>query len=170
MIGKNGATKIVAEAELLRLVLCGHTLRECAAVMRAGYQNIRKMAKEPSFLLQLREHSGEIADRLTEELTHTQVEMAKRLEEASEIALENMLRMATTMDDGTLKYKICQDLLDRDPRASRTKRLEASTTHDFISPMVLMHAAATAKEIEQYEQRKLDGNVFSPTPDSPANS
>jgi hypothetical protein len=79
------------------------------------------------------------------------------LEDASEAALEEMMAMMGELQTNGLKVKICQDLLDRDVRASRTKRLQADGTvhHDFISPAVLLHAAATAKELERFAGPKL---------------
>jgi hypothetical protein len=140
------------------LMLMGLTLPECAQHMKMSIHCIRLHARKPEFLLLLKEHSSEIAKRLVDELSTSQVEMAQKLEEASAAALEEMLGMMGELQTGQLKVKVCQDLLDRDPKSSRTKRVDVTGTmsHDFISPAVLIHAAATAKEIEQFQSRKGD--------------
>lgn len=149
-IGCSPASKMIADEELLRLLLLGMTVREAAGHMRSSYGRCCKVARSPQFLLRLREQSGEIAKRMVDELSTTQIEFAHRLEEASAQALEEMMSMMDELETpSNLKYKIAQDLLDRDPRASRTKRLEASATHEFINPEVLQRAATAAREISR---------------------
>jgi hypothetical protein len=157
LIGRTEATRAVAEAELLKYLLIGFTLKEACQQMKCAYGTVRKLAKEPVFLLKLKEQSGEIANRLVDELSRSQVEMAQRLEEASSIALDEMLAMMGELPQGNLKYKICQDLLDRDPKSSRTKRMDltGNMSHQFINPAVLIHAAATAKEIEKFQSPQI---------------
>jgi len=160
LVGRTEATRTIVEAELLRFLLIGFTLKECCQQMKCAYGTVRKVARSPEFLVKLREQSNEIAERLTTELASSQVDFARKLEEASEAALEEMLAMMGEIPNASaLKYKICQDLLDRDARASRTKRLEANTnmTHDFISPAILIHAAATAKELERFQPKLIEG-------------
>ncbi len=152
------ARATIKQEELLRLLLTGFTLKECATQMKCNYNTIRLHAKKPEFLLQLREHSGEMAKRLVDELSTSQIEMAQKLEEASATALEEMMSMMGELTGpSTLKLKVCQDLLDRDPKSSRTKRMDitGSMSHDFISPAVLIHAAATAKELEQFQRKQV---------------
>jgi hypothetical protein len=156
MVGRTEATRAVVEAELLRHLLIGLTIKEASGMMRASYQQCRKIARTPEFLVRVREHSSEIAQRLTEELANSTMDFAKKLEAASEKALDEMMEMMDGIEGASqLKMRICQDLLDRDARASRTKKLDVHAAHDFISPAVLLHAAATAKEIDQYQQKKL---------------
>lgn len=168
-IGKGTTSQMVAEAELLQCVLVGMTLREASESMRASYWKIRKIARQPDFLLKVKEHSAEVAQRMCDELVTSQVDMAKKLEAASEAALEEMLQMmGESPNTSALKFKIAQDLLDRDPRSSRTKRIESTGTmhHDFISPAVLVHAAATAKELERFARPQVtngDGSPDNPT-------
>lgn len=147
--------RIVRDEELCRYLLMGLTLPEVAAHLKCAVHTVRMHARKPEFLLLLKEHSGEIAKRLTEELSTSQIEMAQKLEEASAAALEEMMLMMNELGTGQLKVKVCQDLLDRDPKSSRTKRMELTGTmsHDFISPAVLIHAAATAKEVEAFQKK-----------------
>jgi hypothetical protein len=162
-IGGAPSTRIVRDDELLRLLLTGFTVKEASQHMRAGYITLCKVARSPEFLLKIKEHSGEIAKRLVEELSTSQVEMAQKLEDASSAALDEMIVMMNELPQSGLKVKICQDLLDRDPKSSRTKRLDIGGTlkHDFINPAILIHAAATARELEVFQAKKgelTDGN------------
>lgn len=141
------ASKLVRTEELMRLLLCGHMLKECAIHMRLSYWTVRNYAKDPAFMTQLREKSTEIYARLDAELAANKEDMKEKLERASEEALEMMIELART-STGVIKLKSCQDLLDRDTRVSRTKRIEGDTTHDFISPLFLVHAAKVGREID----------------------
>jgi hypothetical protein len=164
----HAARRVVANEELMRMLLMGLTLREISRQTGMGYNTVRFRAREPEFLLKLKEHSGEIAQRLVDELSTNIVEMAQKLEDASALALEEMLKMMGELENPSqLKLKVCQDLLDRDPKSSRTKRMDITGTmsHDFISPAVLIHAAATAKELESYQRKQVEnGNGSSDNP------
>lgn len=150
MIGKDPASGIVSEEELLRLMLQGFTMRESAMYMRASYSKIRKIAKQPEFLLKLREHSKEIGDRLVDEISRTQLEFTQRLEQASEDALEEMVAMMKDPAvNNHVRFRAASDLMDRDPRSSKTQKIQGHVDHQFINPAVLLHAAATAKEMER---------------------
>jgi hypothetical protein len=153
---RSPARAMVRDEELMRLLLMGFTLPECAAQLKVTHYTVRYHSRKPHFLIMLKEHSNEIAKRLVDELSTSQVEMAQRLEEASAAALEEMMLMMNELGTNGLKVKICQDLLDRDPKSSRTKRLDVTgaMSHQFINPAVLIHAAATAREVEQFQERK----------------
>jgi len=157
-IGRTAITNEAFESELLQCLLVGMTLREASGTMRASYWKIRKAAKQPVFLLKVKEHSGEIAQRMMDELVTSQVDMAKKLEEASQVALDEMMAMMADLDQPSkLKVNICQDILDRNPQSSRTKRMDltGAMSHEFINPAVLIHAAATAKELEKFTTPQL---------------
>lgn len=142
------AAKLVKREELMRLLLCGHMLKECAAQMHMSYYTVRAYAKDPEFLLQLREKSAEIYKRLDAELASSKEDMRERLERASEAALEQLVEMAGSAT-GMLKFKVLQDLLDRDTRVSRTHRVEGDMKHDFISPLFLAQASRVARELDE---------------------
>jgi len=141
------AAKLVRQEELMRLLLCGHMLKECAAHMRMSYWTVRNYAKDPLFLSQLREKSNEIYRRLDAELLSSKEDMKEKLERNSEEALEYMMELART-STGVIKLKACQDILDRDTRVSRTKKIDSDVDHNFISPLFLVHAAKVGREID----------------------
>jgi hypothetical protein len=135
---------------LIQLLITGYSLKEAAAELKIGYYAAKQTARQPQFILDIRAKSEEIGRRLAEEMASTTLEMAQKLEEASAMALEEMVKMMGEIEGpNRLKMNICQDLLDRDPKSSRTKRLDVtgSMDHSFITPAFLIHAAATAREI-----------------------
>jgi len=159
------ASRQVLEDELLGLLLQGFSLNECIGLAHASYPTIRKVARTPEFLAKVKDKSEGIAEKLCEELAVGRLTFAKRLEEASEKALDEMMGMLDELD-GQPRFKIavCQDLMDRDVRASRKTQQRTEVTHDFISPAVLIHAAATAKELKEYQEKRLgNGNPGHPS-------
>jgi hypothetical protein len=152
-LGRSAATQGVREEMLLKLLLMGFTVKEASGQMKYSYQSLCKISRQPEFLVKLRGLSGEIAQRLIEEMSMNTVEFAKKLEEASAAALDAMIKMMDDLEKhgpSKLRMQIAQDLLDRDARSSRTKRLDigGQVNHDFISPQVLLHAASVAREVE----------------------
>lgn len=141
------AARLVKRDELMRLLLCGHMLKECAIHMRLSYCTVRSYAREPEFLAQLREKSNEIYKRLDAELVASKEDIKERLERNSEEALEYMMEIARS-STGMIKLKACQDVLDRDSRVSRTRKIDVDEKHDFISPLFLVHAAKVGREID----------------------
>lgn len=148
------AAKLVREEELLRLLLSGYMLRECAVQLHLSYNTVRKYAAEPGFMTQLRGMSQTIFERVDAELKSTKEDILERIEKASDLALVEMERLVQAGGSDMVRLKAAQDLMDRDTRLSRTKRLEGHTGHEFLNPMTLRHIASVAKEVDQFESRR----------------
>jgi hypothetical protein len=142
------AVKLVREEQLLRLLLAGYMLRECAVQMKISYRTVRLYAHDTGFLMKLKSLSKEIYARVDGELQANADDIMSKLESYSMEALDEMMELARA-EKGMTKLKACQDIMDRNPQVSRTKRIEATNDHNFISPLFLVHAAATAKEVER---------------------
>ena len=157
------AAKLVKTQELMRCLLTGLTLRECATQLRISYFTVKKYAKEPDFLQELKSLSSSVYERLDRELSVQKEQILERLEQASADALERLVEiMNDPQANKMVQFKAAQDLCDRDPRISRTKRVESQQDVRFINPAVLLHAAATAREVEEYRERQKelgDGNA-----------
>jgi hypothetical protein len=138
----------VREDELLRLLLAGHMMKECAVHVQLSYKTVRDYAREPKFLERLRELSAEVYERVDAELKNSKDTIVSRLEQMSENALEEMYTMALALPHGVTKMKALQDILDRDTRVSRQRKVEATTAHSFVDPLFLIHAAGSARELE----------------------
>ncbi len=150
------AAKMIRQDELLRLLMAGYMLKECATHLDLAYWTVRKYASQPEFLVKLRELSANVFERVDAELKHSKESIMEKLEKASDKALTKMESLLDRSDAGPmLQFKVAQDLLDRRGEVSRTKRVEASVDqkHAFVNPLLLIHAAKTAKEVDDYNER-----------------
>lgn len=146
------ATKFVRRQELMRLLLAGHMLKECAKHLGMHYYTVRKYAREPEFLAELRSYSKEIYERVDAELKATKDDITERLEQASDTALDTIIQMMTTSSSDAIKLKAAQDILDRDGRASRTSRVESEQTRTVhITREDLTRFVTAADEIDRSE-------------------
>lgn len=149
------AAKLVRKEELLRLLLTGHMLKECGPFLNLSYPTVCTYARDPNFLSQLKEQSMEIFRRVDEELTASKMNILSRLEEASDNALRVMEEIMNGAKSDMVRLKAAQDIMDRDGRVSRTRRIEGSQSHEFLNPLTLIHAAKTAREVEEYREPEL---------------
>lgn len=155
----HAATLVVRDEEFMRYLLQGLTVKECAIHLGYSYVTMCKQARRPEFLVKLKELSGEIYERIDDELSTTKTEIMQRLEQASEAALEEMIKLATDAKDSKIRFMASQDLMDRDSRVSRQKKMdvEGHHHHEFIDPLTLIHVAKVAREMDSHEQRQLPG-------------
>lgn len=162
------ATILVQDNELLHYIMAGCTVHEIAEQVGKSYWTIQKRCRRPEFLLLVKEKSEEMYSRLSTQLVRTKEAAIQRLEEASEQALEEMIAMMDQLEaPSKLKADIARDLLDRDSRFSRATKTKVETTHDFISPAVLMHAAVSARELETALKGKQLGDAGGDTGHTP---
>jgi phosphoribosylaminoimidazole carboxylase (NCAIR synthetase) len=154
------ATKMVRTEELMRLLLAGYMMKECAKQMSMNYATIRKYASEPSFMAQLKELNSEVYSQVDSELKLNKAQITERLEDISEKALDTLESLLDATAPAPIRFKAAQDLLDRNPQVSRTKKIEADTKHNFLNPLHLVHAAQAAQEMDEYKPKQIgDGNA-----------
>jgi hypothetical protein len=152
----HSAAKMVREEELMRLLMCGHMLKECAIHLHMSYRTVREYARQPEFMRKLKEMSAAIYERVDAELKDSKDGITARLEAYSEQALEEMMELARTCTNPVVKLKANQDIMDRDTRLSRTRKIEASQSHSFVDPLFLVHAAGVAKELDAKKLEQAD--------------
>lgn len=145
--------RTVKEEELLRLLAAGSDLRMAATELKLSYWTVRKYASTPEFLENLKSMNLQVWSAVDAELQNSKTTKIQRMEQASEIALEQMLTLATKAKSEAVRMKAAQDLMDRDPEISRTKRVEGSSEHSFMNPLTLALAAKVAREEEIYAGR-----------------
>lgn len=150
------AAKFVKEQELMRLLLAGYMVKEAAAQLQLSVWTVRKYARQPEFLLKLKQCSAEIYERVDAELSAQRTGLVERVDAAADRALTVMEHLMDNAKKEELKFKAAQDVLDRAPEVSRTRKIDstAKQEHSFLNPMVLMHAAATAQEVAAYNEQK----------------
>jgi hypothetical protein len=142
------AAQLVRKDELMRLLLAGHMLKECAVFLKLSYGTVREYARQPEFLQQLKGLSLRIYENVDRELASNKDGITARLEAFSEEALEEMMKLARE-SGGIVKLKACQDLMDRDTRISRQRKIEATQNHQFMNPLELQHIAMVAREVDR---------------------
>lgn len=145
------AAKMVREEELLRLLLTGLTLKECAPMLSLHVSTVRNYARAPLFLQKLRDLSTVVYERVDAELQARTDVITERLQEASAAALEEMIKLAKEGKQEGIRLKASQDLMDRDSRISRTRKIEGTQEHAFMNPLQLQHMAMTARQVDQAE-------------------
>lgn len=143
----------VRDEEMMRLFCQGLTMADVARVTGWSYATIMKACRREVFMMKLKEFNQEVWSRIDEELKANRYDVVKRLEEAAAEALEEMQRLAVGGNSEMVRLKASQDLMDRDVRISRTKRVEGSGQSPQINIQVLQAAAQAMKE----EQRYLEG-------------
>lgn len=128
--------------------MIGYSLKECADMMDLHVSTVRGYARQPLFLEKLKGMSKVVYERVDEELKARTDSIVERLQAASFEALEEMVKLTKSPNEH-IKLKAAQDLMDRDGRVSRTRRLEADTKHSFLSPLELVHMAQTARQVDE---------------------
>ena len=146
------ANRQVYRDELQRLLLARYRLKECARIQKLSYSTVRKYASDPAFLESLKLLSKEVYSEVDEELRLSSESLTSRIEDASARALERLTQLIESSNEG-IALKASANILDRNPEVSRTSKLEAE--HKVkLDPVFLVHAAATAREVDHYEQTR----------------
>lgn len=152
------AAKTVREEKLLRLLLTGYMMRECAKMLQVSYATVRKYASDEEFLRKLKEMSMSIYEEVDSELKLNASQVTQRIDELSDKALDTLETLLAS-DKDIVKLKAADSILDRNPESSKQKKVEQTTNTRFLDPLHLIHAAKTATEVDEYENRKLTGGT-----------
>lgn len=155
------APKLVKTEELLNLLLLHIPLKQCAERLSLSYFTIRKYASEPEFLDKLQSLSRSIFDEVVIDLKTERKTLQERMTEASDKALTKLESLLESAQE-TVSLKAADSILDRTAETARNRKIEGNMTGRFtIDPVLLMHAAATAQEIQTPPQNK----ALPPKPD-----
>jgi hypothetical protein len=150
--------QMVKREELVRLTLAGFSLKESSRQLGVTYQTVLKYAKQDEFLSELKVLSAEMYSRIDNELRASRDYLSERLSEASNAALETLVGLLEPTVNENIRFKAAQDLLDRNPEVSRTKKIDATHSHAFMNPLHLIHAAQTAAELDGVDISKKLGS------------
>lgn len=142
----------VFEQEILRCLLAKMTIKDIAPTVGLDATTVRKYVKEPRFREMLRQKYPEVYARVDGFLAEQADSIQALLEENSRKALDRLSSLIES-DNENIALKASQDSLDRFSETSKVQKVEAEH-HLKIDPTFLIHAAATAKEVEQFEEKK----------------
>lgn len=147
------AVRMVRKEELMRLLLAGYMLKECAQQLQVSYHTACAYARQPEFMVELKELSSSVYARVDEELRCSKEQITQRLEVFADKALAELEKMlfsdnaAERVTNPALRAKICMDALDRNSATAKNKKVETDNRH-HIDPITLMHAARVAQEMD----------------------
>lgn len=127
-------------------------------MLQVSYATVRKYASDEEFLRKLKEMSVLIYEQVDSELKLNASQVTQRIDELSDKALDTLETLLAS-DKDLIKLKAADSILDRNPESSKQKKIEQTTNTRFLDPLHLIHAAKTANEVEEYEQRKLTGGA-----------
>lgn len=103
---------------------------------------------DPEFCKLLKGTNEAIFLEATREIRDKQEGFLLKASRLAEDALNEMEALLNESPSETVRFKVAQDLLDRDPRISRTKRVEGSGLKVQIDIKTLQLASLAAREIE----------------------
>ncbi len=145
----SAAACMLVEEKIVRLLSEGANVKEIASVLGLTTPYVIRYVRRPRLLKRLYNFNKEAFDNLQEEYKASKEAITERLEEASLLALEELIELATGSKSDVVRYKASQDILDRNPTVSRTKRLEGgAVSNTFMNSQVLMQMAAVARELD----------------------
>ena len=148
---QSAAACMLLEEKIVRLLSEGANVREIANVLGLTTVYVSRYVRRPRLLKRLYDFNKEAFDNLQEEYKVSKEAITERLEEASLLALEELIELATGSKSDVVRYKASQDILDRNPQVSRTKRLEGgAVSNTFMNSQVLMQMAAVARELDTH--------------------
>jgi hypothetical protein len=144
--------KELRQEELLRLLLAGYKLKEAAAYLKVTPWTVYRYLRETEFMNALKAANEEIWAQVDAEIKGNKIGIVQRAEEAAQDALEEMIKLAKGARQEGVRFKAAQDLMDRDTRISRTKRVEGEGDRRPILNAVFLQQAVAAMREEEVVQ------------------
>ena len=166
-MGVSTPVMVVREEEMLRHLASGMSLKDLAGQMGLSYQTVLRYAKREGFLIRLREYNSKLWERVDNEIQLTKgQDLAKRLEEAADEALDNMMALANGAKSEQVRLKANMDILDRSVGGTKVKHAAASqSAMPQINIAVLQQAARTMQEEQAFfAKRQEEQNLIDLTP------
>jgi hypothetical protein len=145
----NETSQAMRQDEVMRYLLMRHSLKEISLVTGLSYQTVRNYCSDPHFQNRLRDHSREIFTEVIKQVGAKEVGLHERINELSTAALDKLEKLIQQEEHPGLALKACDSVLDRNEVTARNKKVETENRHHFVDPLMLVHAATTAQELEQ---------------------
>src|SRR5215471_433350 len=138
---------------IARMVIAGQTLKQAAATLGVHYNTVRLDAKTPLFretLERIHEQSREKAEEmLTEAVVDVVAELRRGAEKAARVMSSKLL---DSQNENTV-FRAASDLLDRDERSSKRRKMTVHNVHEILTPELLIRAARVAREAQEAEEQ-----------------
>jgi hypothetical protein len=129
---------------LLRMMVEGVTMKECAKRLGCSYWSVARLTKDEDFMKRLKELNVKVFGELDEELKKKALATHEKIQEVSDDALNKLLDLMESADSEVVQMRCAQDLLDRNPDTSKTKKIEKTTKNLTLSAEFL-HLVETSE-------------------------
>jgi len=143
--GKNTPSYFADKEAFLRMCGQGMEMKECARVLGRSVGALsRWMRTDPEFLPRLKELNVHMYERIDAQIKARAEEVVTRINKASDEALDKLLDLMDHADSEVVQMRCAQDLLDRNPDTSKTKKIEKTTKTLHLSAEFL-HLVETSE-------------------------
>lgn len=157
--------------ELVRMIINGTPKAECARVLGLHQNTILNWTNEdPVFKLKLARTRAKMDNDAAAMVNARAAEGLSSIEGMIEAAtLKALERIVEKLDSKNehIQLKAAVDLLDRNPKTSKTKKVQTTAIHAIVTPDALAMAARTARELDENYQvgRAIEAVVLSDSDD-----
>lgn len=135
--------------EIIAVLLEEKSIRAACVRLHMNSWTLRRYyLRNKEFCDLLRKANEELFLSYVSQIQESQANVVARREELAEAALDEMERLLHESDSEHVRFKVSQDLLDRDPRWSRTKRIEGTGVPVVVNFQTVQLAAQAAREID----------------------
>lgn len=143
--GANQSNEI-AKAMLVRLLAQGLTLKECSVALHRHMFTIRAWAREDWVREKLRSINDLAFQKIDGELKAKAETTFVRIQEVSDEALNKLLDLMENADSQVVQMRCAQDLLDRNPETSKTRKVEKTERAVHIDATFIQLAQEADRE------------------------
>lgn len=154
LMGNSANAIEVRQQEMVRLLLEGHKLQDIADHLGTAYNTILHWIRIPTIHKQIQEMKAELMEQLDEEMMQRIHSKSQVIDEMGWKALE---RLQGILQDPTahpsIVMKVAQDILDRDPVVSKTRKVDITERKVILKSEDLLSAVAALKEIEDRQKQ-----------------
>jgi len=140
----NKAARMAQQEVVLRLLASGIPIHEVAKQTKTSGVTIAKWFRDPGMAERLKELNEMVWADLDAQLKVRATRTFERIQEASDEALDKVLELMHSADSEVVQMRCAQDILDRDPDTSKTKKVEKTTKHLTLSAEFL-HLVETSE-------------------------
>src|SRR5215468_441939 len=133
----NTSKEIARQARIesiARMVIAGQTMKQAAATLGVHYNTVRLDAKTPLFRETLKRIREESRAKAEEVLTEAVVDVVAELRRGAEKAARVMSSTLLHSQNENIVLKAAADLLDRDERSSKHRKLTVHSDRPLFTP------------------------------------
>ncbi|MEE8598292.1 MAG: hypothetical protein V3S69_02020 [Dehalococcoidales bacterium] len=150
--------------ELLRLLLSGHRVKECAVLLRTSPWTLRRDIRNEYFEERLQQLSGEVFQSVDKEILEMKLDPVTRLSELADTALDNLSDLLGSSDE-SIKLRATQDALDRHTPTSKIKQVHVDKRVVTLDLSKIQQAEETGKEVDAFHRtRDITAKLVNPSP------